>query len=138
MLAMVILLSACGNQLEDSTMPTAPAQEVIAQKEYTEPATPDTDNSVSEDEQFPAKDVMIQTEPPVTDATSPVTGMLTYESYEAMNEAQQIEFMETFESVEAFFEWYNTAKTEYEDQNTAIEVGEGGIIDLDKIGNGEE
>lgn len=140
MITVMIFLTACGKMPAETTLPST-----TGQVETTEASLPGVDDSIFGDETLLVETTSsvepttpAETEPPVTDATSPVTGMLTYESYEAMTEAQQIEFMESFEDMEAFFEWYNTAKAEYEAQNPAIEVGEGGIVDLDKIGQNDE
>ena len=125
---------------DDATAPSTNLSENTPTVETTE----STMSGLVQDDELDGEETMpvqtatpIETEPPVTDATSPVTGMLTYESYEAMTEEQQIAFMETFESIEAFFEWYNTAKAEYETQNPGIEIDDG-IIDLDKIGQNDE
>ena len=44
--------------------------------------------------------------------------------------------MESFDSIDAFFEWYNAAKEQHEKENPPIEV-DGGAIDLDQIINGK-
>lgn len=62
-------------------------------------------------------------------------GSLSYEEYIAMSGEEQQKYFESFESVEAFFEWYNAAKAEYEANREEIEVD--GEIDLgDYIGGG--
>lgn len=136
-----LAFTACENGKDDATASSTNLSESTSVVGTTESTMPGLgkDDELGKEETTPVKTTTsIETEPPVTDATSPVTGMLTYESYEAMTEAQQIAFMEEFEDIAAFFDWYNAAKAEYEAQNPAIEVGEEGIIDLDKIGNGEE
>lgn len=63
------------------------------------------------------------------------SGEMTYEKYTAMSGDDQMEFFNTFASVEAFMDWYNAAKEKYEAENPAIEI-EGGEIDLDSIFGG--
>ncbi len=55
---------------------------------------------------------------------------VTYAEYLAMTGAEQSAFINSFESTEAFFQWRNAAKAEYEAQNPDIELGNGGDIDL--------
>lgn len=64
-------------------------------------------------------------------------GSLSYEEYIAMSGEEQQKYFESFESVEAFFEWYNAAKAKYDEENESIEIGGDGSIDLgDIIGGG--
>lgn len=57
----------------------------------------------------------------------------SYEEYHAMTPEAQQKFFNKFESVEAFFVWYNAAKAKYEKDNAAIEIGGGGQIDLGEV-----
>ena len=57
----------------------------------------------------------------------------SYEEYHAMTPEAQQKFFNKFESVEAFFVWYNAAKAKYEKDNAAIEIGSGGQIDLGEV-----
>ncbi len=67
-----------------------------------------------------------------TSATEPVndeTALLAaeYESYINMTGAQQQEFIGSFESIEDFFEWYNSAKAAYDALHPVIDVGDGNV-----------
>ena len=62
----------------------------------TEATTPTGDNSSGNEEAPQSK---IETD---------------YERYHSMSGAEQKKFMDSFGSIEAFFEWYNNAKTEYD------------------------
>ena len=78
-----------------------------------------------------------QTEPAVTEPqqTQPVRipeGEIDYETFVAMDPALQRAYMESFESMEAFFEWYNAAKEAYEQAHPSIDVGDG-VIDLEDL-----
>lgn len=61
---------------------------------------------------------------PTRPAGAPMT---EYEKYQSMSAEEQMEYMNSFESVDAFFAWYNSAKEEYEAQIPVIEVGDGPI-----------
>jgi len=61
-------------------------------------------------------------------------GKMTYEQFHAMDPANQQAYMESFDDIEEFFEWYNKAKEKYEKDHPSIEI-DGGSIDLDKIAN---
>ena len=61
---------------------------------------------------------------------------MNYESFQDMAPAQQQAYMESFDSIDAFFEWYNAAKEQYEKDHPSIEVGGNGSVDLDEVING--
>lgn len=68
------------------------------------------------------------TEPPAT--TEPSSGAedsgeMTYEKFQAMSPSEQQAFVNSFPSLDAFFEWYNAAKAKYEAEHPPIDVGDG-------------
>lgn len=74
------------------------------------------------------------TEPKPTEA-APVVEQTEYERYLAMSGDEQKAFMESFGSIEAFFEWLNTAKAEHEALKPDIPI-EDGKVDLGKVVDG--
>ena len=72
------------------------------------------------------------TEPDETNPTQAAEGKSDYELFMDMEPAQQREYMESFESMEAFFDWYNAAKEAYELAHPPIDVGDG-VIDLEDL-----
>ena len=114
-----------------STIPTGP-QKV---EENTDPAQPE--------DQLPTVPEVPETtepvQPDVTEPTAPETEVdttnLTYAQFHELTGIQQQEIMESFESIEAFFLWYDQAKAEHEKENPPIEI-EDGQIDLEKIPGG--
>lgn len=62
------------------------------------------------------------------------TGMTEYEWYNNLSGDAQMAFMESFDSIAAFFDWYNAAKAEYERLNPSIEIGDSNIDLGDLIG----
>lgn len=72
---------------------------------------------------------------PSTQATQPSSApkdpaKMDYETFRAMTGAEQRAFQESFESIEAFFAWYNAAKEAYEKENPPIEIGGDGVVTL--------
>lgn len=55
-----------------------------------------------------------------------------YERYLNMSGDEQMELIQSFESVETFFNWLNNAKAEYEAANPGVKIGDG-TIDLGEI-----
>lgn len=55
-----------------------------------------------------------------------------YEKYLSMSGAEQKAYMESFASVEAFFDWLNAAKEEHERLNPVIEIT-GDTIDMNEV-----
>lgn len=64
-------------------------------------------------------------------------GNMSYEQYQAMSAGEQHAYMDSFGSIDAFFDWYNAAKEKYESEHPPIEVGDS-PIDLGEVvgGNG--
>jgi len=89
--------------------------------EATEEATDSTEPS--EEETDPTEE---ETKPEDTDPTEGDT-ITDFEWYNSLSGAEQQEFMNTFESVEAFFEWYNAAKSEYDALHPDVEINDGNI-----------
>ena len=55
---------------------------------------------------------------------------LTYEEYNALSGEEQEAYFNSYPDIESFFEWYNTAKKEYEDKLTQIEIDGDVTVDL--------
>ena len=72
--------------------------------------------------------------PTISDAVE--DGEMTYEEYMAMDGYEQEKYMKSFESIDAFFNWFNAAKDKYEEENPSIEIGDG-PIDMEDIINGK-
>ncbi len=69
--------------------------------------------------------------------TETVAKLTEFEWYNALSGEEQMAYMESFDSLAAFFDWYNAAKDEYEQLHPSIEIGNG-EIDLGDLlgGNG--
>ena len=108
---------------ENATKPTAPPSAGSSTKPTAPPvedepaAGPSTKPSPDEDE--------------TDDNTSDVQSS-DYEDFQKMTPAEQQAYMSSFDSIEAFFAWYEAAKAEHEAANPPIDVGDGNI-DLDEI-----
>lgn len=113
--------------------------------ENTEP-TADMNNSPTEGDKDSTEESTTPTEiekdptedtvPPTTESNGQGSMSANAQAYAAwlnMSGEQQQEFMNSFDSIEAFFAWLNAAKAEYEAQNPGIDVGDGNI---DIGGNG--
>lgn len=98
----------------DATASTDPTVNTTPATEPTEITTPPTEPDSTEDPTTPSTD----------DSNSSITD---YEAYHNMSGEEQKAFIDSFESIEAFFVWYNAAKAEYEAQNPGIDVGDGEI-----------
>ena len=75
------------------------------------------------------------TEPPATSEPQPAGPSKeptseSYEMFKAMTGAEQRAFQNSFESLDAFFEWYFAAKEAYDQAHPSIEVGGNGVVDL--------
>ena len=102
---------------DNATNPTKPD----AGKE-TDPAEGDkTDKPEDATDSTEPADVTTQTTPPEE---------MTYQDFIALTPEQQRLYQDSFNDLEAFFEWYNAAKEKYEEENPPIEID--GPIDLGK------
>lgn len=114
----------------------------------TETTPPETGTAPTEMEPKPTEteSVPTETEPGDDDydntgsnigvSTEPVlTGDSEYERYMNMSAEEQEEYFNSFDSPEAFFDWYNAAKEEYENNRDVIEIGPDATVDLGNLGN---
>ncbi len=62
---------------------------------------------------------------------------LTYEEFRALSPSQQQAYMESFDDIDAFFDWLNAAEEEYKKNNPSIEV-DGGVVDLEEIADSKK
>ena len=99
----------------DDNQPQSPTQNTQAtqpdQPQSTTPATGGTDS-------------------PVTGNPDSNTVSLDYETFKAMTGAQKKAYQESFETIDAFFEWYNAALKAYQEANPPTEVDSSGNITL--------
>ena len=115
-----------GHQAPDVDVPkdVPPAQ---TEPTVTEPVV--TEPAVTEPEETEPQ----QTQPNETEPVQEVPeGEIDYEAFMALEPAAQRAYMESFESVDAFFKWYNAAKEAYEQAHPSIDVGDG-VIDLEDL-----
>lgn len=123
--------------LEDNTVFDNPSDGGDAQQSTSSTAP----SSSTQDVTQPSADSATQpsdssgevTTQPSTDENTP----MDYKTFQAMTGAEQRAFQDSFESLDAFFEWYNAAKETYEKENPPIDVGDG-VIDMEDLvgGNG--
>ena len=84
----------------------------------------------------PPKATEEPTQPTTTPTVAPESGKMDYDKYMSMSAQEQSNYMNSFESIDAFFAWYNAAKAEHDAQNNDIEIGNGSF-DLGELeGNG--
>ena len=110
---------------DDETEPTV--EETKSRTESAEPATKATEPSrpVETTEPTETTKPAAPSEPPKSENTV----VSEYEKFQNMSASQQQEFMQTFDSLDAFFAWYNNAKAEHKAANPPIDIGDG-TIDL--------
>ena len=90
------------------------------------PAAPETQ---------PAETQPAETQPAPT--TPPAQSRSEYEEFQNMSPSQQQEHMNSFESIDAFFNWYNAAREEHDKMYPDIEIG-GGSVDMGDILGGNK
>jgi len=116
-----------------TTKPTKPTESTKPTKP-NDSGTPDVDLGIDE-----IPDDMLDPSEPTkpSDSTKPgnPSGPMDYEKYTSLSAEDQSAYRATFDSISAFFEWYNAAKADYDAKNPGIDVGSG-TIDLEEIMNG--
>ena len=115
-----------GNPVEEET---AAATDGATEPEETEEPT----EGATEPEET-EKPTESATEPSEPEATED-DGEMTYEKFMALSAAEQQAFMNSFPTIEAFFEWFNAAKEAYEASRNEIEIGDGSF-DIGDLING--
>ena len=106
-LALVLLLAGCAEQTQ---LPSTEPAVTVTTVETTQATTAPTQPSLEVEE-----------------------GQMEYEKFRDMKAAEQQAFLESFESLDAFFEWYNRVKEEYAAAHPSIEIGEDGVVDMGEL-----
>ena len=150
--AMMLTLAACKKEEEPTvtTFPDVPgvalvpddfwdetepaAEATSAPEAETEAETPEEtkdaeENQDAEETKAPeaTEDNTSETQEPTEKPVDTVVNMTQYEWYHALTGDQQMAYMGSFESMQAFFDWYNAAKEEHEREKPGIEIGSGDI-----------
>ena len=105
-----------------------PATEGV--EEETQETTAPTESTKPTESTTPTE----ATKPQETKPTTPQQSALAkeYTSYMDMSADQQMAYIESFDSIDAFMAWFNAAKEEYNKNDGAIEIGSG-EIDLEAL-----
>lgn len=114
---------------EDAVHETEPAVNVgtlitADEKEKQEEESSQNKENEAQKESVPAETV------PAENVGTVVEEKTEYEKLLEMSGDEQQKFMESFDSLPAFFEWLENAKAEYESKNPAIEIGSDGVINI--------
>ena len=130
--------SAQQGGLEDSTFQDPTVGTTPADSQGTalpKPTTGSTDSAGTETPSSPTTGTPDSSETQVPD--SPVTGnpdstvqSLDYKTFKAMTATQKKAYQESFESMDAFFEWYNAAYEAYREANPPTEIDGSGVVTL--------
>ncbi len=133
-LCLVLALTACAPGETPVTEPEDPSVTGPSEADVTEPTDAPTEptNEPSEPTAPPTEPTASPTEPavPPTEPSAPAPEDVDYETYNAMSGDEQLAFLESFDSMQEFFDWYNAAKAKYEAENPGIEIGPGGTVDI--------
>ena len=125
------------NQTELETEPlnqdgqTVPAIVTNPESSTTDNET-ESDTNVTDPNESESAENPTDSEATTPNDTEPVQNnkpdlSMTYEEFQNLTPAKMREFEESFESKEAFFDWYNAAKEAYENANPPIDAGDGVI-----------
>lgn len=108
--------------------------ETAATQEQTVPGMEDSifDDPAQSGETVAAPVEVIPEATRATLAELPAPGEMDFETFQNLEPSQQRAYQESFESIDAFYEWYSAAQEAYEQAHPAIEVGDG-VIDMNEI-----
>ena len=160
-LALAMLLTACGKKPETDTAPTLPDEQGGAMADSvfqentpsagtdTQPAAPTEDRQTTTaptgEQTDPTKPTGGETKPtqpdkkpdPTTPGDSEQVDVdaVDYAQFQNMTGAEQQAFAEAFETPDAFFKWLNEKKAAYEKENPSIEIDGSGVIDMEDLLN---
>ena len=134
--AAILLLSGCRTAPDASghTEPgsTSTQGNAALEEHTTAPVDPTQDSINTENPAEP------ESEPAQPVQSEPEEGEMTYRKFHDMTPSQQQAYVESFESLDAFFLWYAEAQEQYEKENPPIIIDGNGEINLGEIaGNGD-
>ena len=150
------LLGACGNQesaqeptdeqykLEDSIfdddnsgsaqkVPARPGEGNQDQVQFNPTQSQQDANSTQQNTTAPTTEGEQATEPttPPSDDTAKLSA--EYEAFCAMTGAEKKAYQNSFETIDAFFEWYDAAMEAYNKEHPPTEIGSDGTINMDGL-----
>lgn len=134
--AAILLLSGCRTAPDASghteTGSTSTQGNAALEEHTTAPVDPTQDSINTENPAEP------ESEPAQPVQSEPEEGEMTYRKFHDMTPSQQQAYVESFESLDAFFLWYAEAQEQYEKENPPIIIDGNGEINLGEIaGNGD-
>ena len=127
-----------GPQALDDSLPTKEETVTTTEPKATEPKATEpkatepkaTEPKVTEPEATEPKATEPNPTEPKPTESAPAVGETEYEKYMSMSGAEQKAYMESFGSIEAFFNWLQDAKAEYEAAHPDIEIGSDGKVEI--------
>lgn len=135
-LLVLLLLTtvACGKKNEETVSSEETTMETT---EMTIPGLEDSifdDVVIESDEKAPVAQIPAAGESTVPEATEelPAPGEMDYETFQSMAPSRQRTYQESFESIDAFYDWYEAAKAAYDQAHAPIEIVDG-VVDMSKI-----
>jgi len=121
----------------ESILPSSkPTESTSPSVSATRPSVPSTKPSETVSPSVPSTQPEPTTRPSEPAQESNPT--MDYETYINLSAKEQKAYRETFESLAAFFEWYNAGKKEYEEQKPNVDIGNGTIDLEDIMGGGKQ
>ena len=125
----ILLMAACtpipGN---DAPMPSSSLSGGLEDNTLFGDGTSSASSQPTGTSSVPSSSASVPATQPSSAPKDPVK--MDYQTFQSMTGAEQRAFQDSFESIEAFFAWYNTAKEAYEKENPSIEVGGDGVVTL--------
>ena len=118
------------DDVPEETTEAAPEDATEAETTKPEATEPSTEKPTEKPTEAPTEK---PTEAPSGDKEENNAQSPSYDQFQSMGGAEQQEYMNSFGSMEEFFDWYNSAKDQYEAQNPDIEIN-GGSVDLGGLG----
>ena len=134
MLVAAFVFTGCGGKTPatetTATTETTGVTESVSMVETTDPTSETVVLGMDEEAAATEETQDYENMPTVPAPEEPAMQDTTeYERYTAMSGEEQQAFVDSFGSMEAFFEWYNTAKEEYEASKKDVEISGDEIID---------
>lgn len=125
-----------GDETEETTSPTEETEPLETDPEENDPEDNDPERNDPEETDPVTPEATKPTEAPAGDSENADPMVAEYEAFTALDPVEQQKFVESFATIDQFFDWYNAAKAAYEAANPPIDVGDG-KIDLEEIIGGQ-
>lgn len=132
----LLMLTAAGCRKKNAEKAPTTEATTVATTEVTIPGLEDSifdeDVIIESAEEVPAVQAPVDQVPDADESELPAPGEMDFETFKNMAPSRQRAYQESFEDIDAFYDWYEAAMAAYDEEHAAIEIVDG-VVDMSQF-----